>query len=168
MTTQSEMQPDPAWSKISGHSTLKPLSHATATETGVDRALIAERIYRYGWAYDERSLELLGDCFTEDGVWEGSVMGQVSVGPFEGRAAIVDFLTDFWTFQTDQRRHLFSNVIIDDLTDVSAVGHAYLQLTASTNASMTPVTTGPYRFEFVKQDDSWRMSRLSAGFDAPF
>jgi SnoaL-like domain len=139
-----------------------------SSNEAIDRALIAERVFRYGWAYDERNPELLGDCFTEDGVWEGSVMGLEIVGPFEGRSAIIDFLASFWDFQRDQRRHIFSNVIIDELTDSKAVAHAYLLLTASSESTMTPVTTGPYRFELAKQDDSWRLTLLSGGFDAPF
>ena len=168
MSEASEMKPAPAWAKETGHVVLRPLTNGAATENGVDRALITERIYRYGWAYDERSPELLGDCFTDDGTWEGSIMGQVTVGPFAGREAIVDFLASFWEVQSDQRRHIFTNVIIDELTDIHAVGQAYLMLTASSNSTMTPVTTGPYRFEFAKEDDSWRMKRLIGGFDAPF
>ena len=167
MSEQSEMKPAPAWAKEKGHVVLRPLTNG-APESGVDRALIAERIYRYGWAYDERNPELLGDCFTSEGIWEGSIMGQIAVGPFVGREAIVDFLSSFWTEQTDQRRHIFTNVIIDALSDAEAVGQAYLMLTASSDSAMSPVTTGPYRFEFAKEPDCWRMKRLSGGFDAPF
>ena len=168
MSKPPEMKPAPAWAKETGHVVLRPLTNGATSESGVDRALIAERIYRYGWAYDERIPELLGDCFTDDGVWEGSIMGQITVGPFVGREAIVDFLASFWTVQNDQRRHIFTNVIIDELSDAEAVGQAYLMLTASSDSTMTPVTNGPYRFEFAKEDDSWRMKRLVGGFDAPF
>jgi SnoaL-like domain len=147
---------------------LKALRSPRASSEAVDRSLIAERIYRYGWAYDERDRSLFGDCFSEDAVWEGSVMGQESVGPFAGRDAIVEWNTDFWKVQNDQRRHVFTNVIIDDLTDTYAVAHAYLLLTSSSNSKMTPVTTGPYRLQLVKQDDGWRIRHLTSSFDAPF
>jgi ketosteroid isomerase-like protein len=137
-------------------------------ELALDRILVAERIYRYGWAYDEKDPGLLADCFTEDGVWEGSIMGQVDVGPFEGRAAIAEWLGAFWDEQDDQRRHIFTNVIVQDLTADTAVAHAYLLLTGASDASMATITNGPYRFELVKEEDSWRLKRLVAGFDAPF
>ena len=133
-----------------------------------DRLAVAEAVHLYGWGYDERDRELLGGCFTADGTWEGHVMGVDSVGPFVGRDAIVEFLTGFWDEQTDQRRHIFTNVVVSDLSESSAVAHAYLMLTASTNGEMTPVTNGPYRFELRLDDGVWRISRLAAGFDAPF
>jgi hypothetical protein len=33
---------------------------------------------------------------------------------------------------------------------------------------MTPVTNGPYRLHLRKDAGTWRISRLVAGFDAPF
>src|ERR1700742_1315329 len=104
------LRPAPAWARETGHTELKP---PTSAGSAIDRILVGERIARYGWSYDERDRSALGECFTEDGVWEGSIMGIESVGPFEGRAAIVDFLTGFWDEQTDQRRHAFTNVVID-------------------------------------------------------
>jgi hypothetical protein len=165
MSEPHKLNPDPAWASNSRHVELKAM---TVADSGADRALIAERIFRYGWAYDERNAELLGDCFTPNGVWEGSIMGQQSVGPFEGRESIVEFLASFWTIQADQRRHIFSNVVIDQLDSDEAVAQAYLILTESSDSAMTPVTTGPYRFHFTKESDIWRITRLSGGFDAPF
>jgi hypothetical protein len=94
--------------------------------------------------------------------------GGEGVGPFEGRDAVVEFLTGFWTVQTDQRRHIFTNVVVDELTGDGAVAHAYLLLTAATGGTMTPVTNGPYRLHLRKDAGTWRISRLVAGFDAPF
>ena len=168
MTNLPDLNPAPGWAKVSGHAILVPLTNGVPGENGVDRFLIAERIFRYGWAYDERDRELLGDCFTSNGIWEGDIMGTTAVGPFVGREAIVEFLTGFWSDQTDQRRHIFTNIVIDGLTSHEATAHAYLLLTASSDSMMTPVTTGPYRFELVKGDDSWRLQRLVGGFDAPF
>jgi hypothetical protein len=73
-----------------------------------------------------------------------------------------------WDEQTDQRRHIFTNVVVSDLSGSEGVAHAYLMLTASTGGEMAPVTNGPYRFELQNDGGVWRISRLSAGFDAPF
>lgn len=162
------LQPAPGWARQARQIELRPMPHDPETSRAVDRALIAERIYRYGWGYDERHRELLADCFTADAVWEGDVMGHQPVGPIAGREAITDWLGEFWTAQHDQRRHIFTNVIVDQLSDTTAVAHAYLLLTASADATMTPVTAGPYRLVMRREPDSWRIERLVAGFDAPF
>jgi hypothetical protein len=173
MSTVSEdgskrLRPEPGWSAREGHSILKQVATDATGSSVIDRLLITERIYRYGWSFDERNPELLGDCFTADGVWEGRIMGEVSVGPFEGRSAIVHWLSDFWLQQFDQRRHVFTNVTVDDLTATTATAHAYLLLTRSANATMTSVTVGPYRLLMAKDAGVWRIARLIGGFDVPF
>ncbi|MFN0028540.1 MAG: nuclear transport factor 2 family protein [Acidimicrobiales bacterium] len=162
-------QPSPAWARHAGRVTVAPQTADTDPARTADRLMIAERIARYGWGYDERDRALLADCFTADGVWEGSVMGGDPVGPFVGRDAVADFLAEFWAIQTDQRRHVFTNVVVESIAGDRAVAHAYLILTASAEATMNVVTNGPYRFELLRETDGvWRMTKLSAGFDAPF
>jgi hypothetical protein len=171
MTSQVKdkaLHPNPAWAAQIGHSTLE-LVTATALEGDVmDRLLIIERVGRYGWCFDERNFELMRDCFTADGVWEGSVMGETNIGPFAGREEVAKWMSGFWPQQFDQRRHMFTNVIIDDLTQSSATVHAYLLLAKTADRKLDMVTTGPYRFLMEKELGVWRISRLSAGFDAPF
>jgi ketosteroid isomerase-like protein len=148
---------------------LRPPLALERTEPAIDRLLVAERIARYGWAYDERDRDALAECFTPDGVWEGLLLGRDRVGPVEGREAIADFLAGFWAEQSDQRRHIFTNLVVDALAAGDAGAHTYLLLTAAGEGVMSPVTTGPYRFELVREPDGvWRIARLAAGFDAPF
>ena len=164
-----DLKPAPAWARDGGHTDLAAAVSPAAAGDPVDRSLIAERIARYGWCYDERDRAGLGECFTEDGVWEGDIMGTEKVGPFRGRAAIITFLTGFWDEQADQRRHVFTNVVVDRLADDTATAQAYLQLLASSDARTHTETAGPYRFELVRgRDEIWRLTRLAAGFDAPF
>jgi hypothetical protein len=165
----SDLRPTPGWARSCGHVHLQPPRATDRTDPATDRLLIAERIARYGWSYDERDREALAECFTEDGVWEGLLMGRDRVGPVAGHEAIADFLGEFWQEQSDQRRHVFTNVVVDGLAPENASAHAYLVLTAASGGAMTPVTTGPYRFEIAREADGvWRIARLSAGFDAPF
>lgn len=164
-----EHVPAPAWSTTTGQSIVKAMAGSSDSTEAVDRALIAERIFRYGWSFDERSLELLGDNFTADGTWEAHIMGTVDLGPFIGKNAIVEYMSSFWDDQIDQRRHVFSNVIVDDYAGTTATAHAYLILMASTGGESHIETTGPYRFAMTKEADGvWRMSQLKAGFDSPF
>lgn len=166
--SSKQLHPEPGWSAREGHSVLKRVAMDATGSSAIDRLLITERIYRYGWCFDERNPELLGDCFTADGVWEGRIMGETSVGPFEGRSAIVQWLSDFWPQQFDQRRHMFTNVTVDDLTATTATAHAYLLLTRSAGAAMISVTVGPYRLSMAKDSGVWRIAHLIGGFDVPF
>jgi hypothetical protein len=164
-----QLRPAPAWARDTGHTNLAAAVSAADPGSAVDRLLIAERIARYGWSYDERDRDGLGECFTADGVWEGQIMGTQAVGPFTGRAAIVEFLTGFWDEQADQRRHVFTNVVVDRLDGDHASAQAYLQLLASADARTGTETAGPYRFDVVRDSDGvWRLARLAAGFDSPF
>jgi hypothetical protein len=170
MSRAEELRPAPAWARETGHTKVRPPVLAASAGEAIDRVLIADRIARYGWTYDERDRAGLGECFSEGGVWEGQIMGTTPVGPFEGREAIVEFLTGFWDEQDDQRRHVFTNVIVDSLDGDRAGAHAYLILLGSSEAAMRTETAGPYRFELVREDADqiWRLSRLCAGFDAPY
>lgn len=164
----NKQKPAPGWSRLLGLSTVGAGSASSGDPAG-DRVLIMDRIYRYAWGFDERNVDGLGECFTEDGIWEGWVMGIEHVGPFTGRDAIKGFMSEFWPNQRDQRRHVFTNVIIDDYTGTTAQAHAYLLLMSSMDSATLPVTVGPYRFDVVKDhDDVWRLSHLRGGWDSPF
>lgn len=163
------LKPAPAWARESGHTNLAAATGAAEAGEAIDHRLVAERIARYGWCYDERDVAALAECFTADGVWQGRIMGSEEVGPFAGRAAIVEFLTGFWDEQPDQRRHVFTNVVVDSLAGDRATAQAYLILLASSEERTAVVTAGPYRFEAARDDDGiWRLTLLSAGFDVPF
>ena len=163
------LKPAPAWAREGGHTNLAAAARAADAGDATDARLVAERIARYGWSFDERDRDGLGECFTEDGVWRGLIMGTQDVGPFEGRAAIVDFLTGFWDGQSDQRRHVFTNVVVDSLDADRATAQAYLLLLASSEERTGVETAGPYRFEARRDDDGiWRLTLLAAGFDVPF
>lgn len=165
----SESRPRPAWASAAGRIALQAAQGADNDPgRAADRIMIAERIARYGWGYDERNEALLADCFTADAVWEGSIMGGDVAGPCVGREAIVEFLKGFWVQQTDQRRHIFTNVLVESLSGDTAVAVAYLLLTASADGAMTPVTVGPYRWDLRNEAGVWRVTHLAAGFDAPF
>jgi SnoaL-like domain len=130
--------------------------------------LVVERVARYCWAYDERRADLLADCFTVDGVWEGNVVAKVPVGPFAGRASIIKWLTEFWPHQHDQRRHMLLNNLVESLSEGSAVTLSYLLLMSSDGQAPKVECTGFYRCELSREGETWRIARMSACFDAPF
>lgn len=160
--------PVPGWSTESGRTIIRPELPREPSGEALDRALITERINRYGWAFDERRLDLLVDCFTEDGIWEGSVMGVEPYGPFIGRGGIREFMAGFFPLQSDQRRHQFSNFVIEFDGPDRASAHAYLVLWGSENDRTGAVTAGPYRFVAVRDAGVWRLAELHGGWDSHF
>ena len=158
----------PAWAHRVGMLELgSPGPPAECCEAS-DRAAIGERIARYCWAYDERRIELLGDCFTSDAIWEGNVLGEIPIGPLEGREAIVAWLSKFWPHQKDQRRHMILNTIVEALQGDEAVTLSYLLLMASTGDAVSMESMGFYKVAYRREGSNWRIARLTAGFDKPF
>jgi len=160
--------PLPAWAHACGMLELRESRRPINSDALADRLLCMERIARYCWAYDERRLDQLAACFTDDGIWEGNVLGCVPVGPFTGRARIGEWLSGFWPHQKDQRRHMLLNTIVEEQTNDSVLTLSYLQLLSSDSKRVQLETTGFYRVTYARVEDQWRIARLTAGFDAPF
>lgn len=158
----------PAWAHAAGLLDLGPAVRVAGPEAAMDRALITERIARYCWAYDERRLELLSGCFTQDAVWEGNVLGRIVIGPFAGRPKIERWLSEFWPHQHDQRRHMLLNTIVEQQTADTALTLSYLLLLASTGTAATIESIGFYKTAYRRVGGEWLISHLTAGFDKPF
>lgn len=158
----------PGWAHRTG---LLELSKGVPPDNAMgvaDRSYLSERIARYCWAYDERQIEQLSACFTEDAVWEGDVLGEIKIGPFAGRKAIVKWLSEFWPHQHDQRRHMILNTIVEERDANTATTMSYLLLMSADGKSAKLETTGFYRVDLRREETDWHIARLTAGFDAPF
>ena len=158
----------PAWAHTAGILNLGEAVRADGPDAAMDRALITERIARYCWSYDERQLDLLAGCFTEDAVWDGNVLGVIPIGPFVGREKIRDWLSEFWPHQHDQRRHMLLNTIVEEQTGETATTLSYLLLMASTGDVASIESMGFYKVQYRREGEKWLISHLNAGFDKPF
>ena len=163
--TPRRFRPRPAWAhrdeaiKVEPH---PPLDLSL-------QAVLADRLYRYCWGFDERRPDVLEETFTHDAVWVGNVMGETRVGPLEGRDAVLAYLSNFWQHQRDQRRHVVTNVIVESAGPTTARMRAYLLLVGSTRAKTALEAAGFYTLDYrLEADGRWRISRLDAGFDVPF
>jgi hypothetical protein len=158
----------PAWGHASG---LLALEVAAKVDLAAvpDRILLADRMSRYSWAFDERRVDLLADCFTDDATWEAHLMGRSVIGPFSGRDAVVDYMSSFWTHQVDQRRHMIMNVVVQNQSANDATVLSYHLLMSATTETIEPVTCGFYRAQMRRAADGpWRICALVAGYDIPF
>ena len=164
---QETLHPVPAWATQNSVIELGT-SEGWGTVPASVIAELQQCIHRYCWGFDERRLDILSDVFTPDGVWKASVMGEVAVGPFGGRDQILQYLSRFWRYQRDQRRHVLSNLIVEKATANEAEAYAYLQLMGSSDSESRAESVGLYRFTLRKVGPRWAIAVLSAGFDSPF
>lgn len=158
----------PSWGHIDEVIHLNHDQTLVSKELLADRILIAERMHRYGWAFDERQEEALSECFTESATWQASIMGTSKIGPFNGKSEIINFMKGFWPNQLDQRRHNITNVIVENQSEKAASVMAYLVLMSASAQGLKPVTTGFYKVEMVKSDGTWKIQTLLVGFDLSY
>jgi hypothetical protein len=157
----------PAWAHTAGFIALgEPAPVPSTLEELADRDLARESALRYSYAYDERRLDVLRSLLTEDAKFSISISG-TDAQSVEGRETVVDWLADIMESQDDQRRHVVSNVIIENLSADEAVIVTYLAI-FSVKETAQLATTGFYRFDLEKQDGVWRISHIFDGLDRPF
>ncbi|OHV89884.1 hypothetical protein ORS3428_29935 [Mesorhizobium sp. ORS 3428] len=108
---------------------------------------------------------MIAACLTATAVFSGSVAGNFVVGPYEGRTRILQWLKTLWETQADQRRHCMMNILVDDLSGLSAVVLASLFLTGAENGLARVIATGFYRFQMANEEGVWRIADIYAGLD---
>ncbi|MGH3246985.1 MAG: nuclear transport factor 2 family protein [Trebonia sp.] len=118
MADQQHTPPFPpqAWAHRQGKVAMKRLVPADWSPAALAaRAQIAEAFYRFGVAHDECQVAAMGSCFTGDAVWEVARGTAQAFTRFEGRPGIEARLTRILDEMNDQRRHLVSNVLVEEL-----------------------------------------------------
>jgi 3-phenylpropionate/cinnamic acid dioxygenase small subunit len=133
-----------------------------------DRGQITDVLNRYAWAYDENELDTIGDCFTADGVFSMRIAGGDLIGPFEGREGILGLMKGALEQQTDQRRHVTTNVFLESESEDAATVVSYLTLLAVADGRLDVLSCGWYRDQFVLDGDRWRIRDRYLSLDLPY
>lgn len=102
------------------------------------------------------------------GAVPASLLPEVQVGPFVGRDRVMEWMTRFWRYQRDQRRHVFTNFVVDEFDGEQITAYCYLQLFGSRHSESKFETAGFVRFVLARAGDHWAIRRFAAGFDSPF
>ncbi|MEU5095377.1 nuclear transport factor 2 family protein [Streptomyces sp. NPDC020996] len=161
--------PPQAWAHRQGRLAMRGLQRADfGPEALAARAGIADAFYRFGIAYDEAQIDVIAGCFTEDAVFEVAEGRAEPFTRFEGRVEIHDRLDRIIAEQGDQRRHLISNILVDelDLATGVAAAIAYGVVTVAADGlrlGASVVYDARLRRE---QDGCWRFSAFFIGMDA--
>ncbi|MFD2418128.1 nuclear transport factor 2 family protein [Amycolatopsis pigmentata] len=146
-------------------------SYLTATPAGEvnidpeDRFAVQQTLARYAFALDHADLVALESLLTDDATFTVTVAGEAGLGPFDGRAAILDLVRESTQAQTDQRRHNLVNMVFRSADGDTAVVWAYLMLTSNAGGRSSVVTTGFSTFTLRRTGDGWRIAKILVGMD---
>jgi hypothetical protein len=118
---------------------------------------------RYAAANDWPDQELLESCFTEDAKFTLHIAGADSIGPLDGREAIVGFFMPILNGQTDSRKHVMTNYNLD-----GDRVNAYLSLIVTDNGETALKSAGLYETEIVDGEGGPRFRSMTLSLDSGF
>lgn len=133
-----------------------------------NRGKITDTLNRYAWGYDENDMGAIEDSFAKDAVMSMKIQDGDLIGPFEGRDAILELMKSSLETQDDQRRHITTNVFVDDETDESATVTSYLLLAVIKDGALDVISSGWYRDKFVVEDARWVIADRFLQLDLPY
>lgn len=133
-----------------------------------DRAAIENAINNFALGYDSRDEKRMAGSFTDDCVLTMQIAGGDVIGPFEGHAAVMKLFIDSLAQQDDQRRHVTTNIVVDDETDDRATAWSYLTLVTVKDGALKVISSGVYKDEVVRVDGSWKVRRRHIALDLPY
>jgi 3-phenylpropionate/cinnamic acid dioxygenase small subunit len=128
-----------------------------------DYAAVAELFARYASAMDDNNFDVLRDVFAERAEFTVDITGGPTVGPYESRDAIVDFIQSTTEEQQDQRRHVITNVRTE-----GDVAYGILSLFVTADGELTVQSTGVYRTDLVQEDGALRFASMYLTLDRPY
>ncbi len=158
--------PERGWAHRHGRVKLTATGAVRSTGDLLDYALIQESFARYGMAYDEARIDVLRLLFTADAVVD---LGHGSGKPFatlSGRDGIISNFEKALGHQTDQRRHFFTNIVLDSLSRSEATAIAYEMVTIAASGlkiGATVFCTATLRK--APGNGLWQFSRMFIGMD---
>lgn len=132
-----------------------------------DRAAIEDLANRYSLAYDTADLDGIEATFTEDASFSMVIAGgdKLSFGP---REAIMKLMGDSLSSQTDQRRHINTNLIVEGEQDGVTRTKHYLTLVATEEGAITLLSAGVYSSEIVEEGGALRFRSLHLDLDKAY
>ena len=132
-----------------------------------EKLLIHELLARSAYGYDERDLELLASCFSEDAEMTMCIAGGDVVGPFKGRNQLRKMFENAMSGQQDVRRHVISNIFFSELEGASVV-YSNLTLLATENDDTRLITAGIYTDHVELNQSGWVIKKRHLDLDSGY
>lgn len=128
---------------------------------------IHELLGRAAYAYDERDMDALESSFDLHAVMTMRIARGDLIGPFEGRAGIMQLMKNSMAQQTDVRRHVISNIFFES-TGEQPVVISNLTLLATQDGVASLLATGVYRDTLVADGGTWRIRSRHVELDSSY
>ena len=133
-----------------------------------DKQAVTELLNRAGVAYDTAYTDFLREMFVEDGAQSHMTIAGGDIIPFEGKETIGKLFADSLQEQTDQRRHVITNIYFTDEADDSVTAISYLVLISVENSELKVLSSGMYTDNCVRQGDDWKLQKRRLDLDLPY
>jgi hypothetical protein len=133
-----------------------------------DKHAVTELLNQAGVAYDTADTDFLREMFVDDGAQFEMTIAGGDVIPFEGKATIGKLFADSLEEQTDQRRHVITNIYFTDEAADSITAISYLVLIAVENGALNVLSTGVYTDSCVLQGSDWKLKKRRLDLDLPY
>lgn len=132
-----------------------------------DRSAVEDLANRYSLAYDTADIDTMETVFTEDATFSMRIAGgdKMSFGP---REAIMKLMRDSMSSQTDQRRHVNTNLIVEGTEGGVTRTKHYLTLLATENGEISLLSAGLYSSEIVEEGGKLRFKSLHLDLDKAY
>lgn len=129
-----------------------------------DRLEITDALTQYSYRWDGKDSAGFAALFTEDGIMERWLFGELVEGSrVEGRAAIYDYAkrSHEGRLADRQTRHHFSGIVFLELNEATAVTENMALITHQTASDPTAFisSSGIYRNTWRKTAEGWRIAR---------
>jgi len=133
-----------------------------------EKLAIHELLGRASYALDQRAIDQLEVCFAADAVLVLRGDGVEGEPRFEGRDAIMNLMTNAMQEQTDQRRHVTTNILFVEESHSAALVVSNLTLTGVEDGVIRLITSGLYRDRVCKDGDRWVIAERRIDLDMPY
>jgi 3-phenylpropionate/cinnamic acid dioxygenase small subunit len=132
-------------------------------------AAVEQLLAKYTWSHDSRDFEALAQCFTDTAEYTMRIAEGAESAPTVGGEAISALVRKFKETQTDQRRHVITNIVIDEATGASARIRSYVTVFATEGDVSRLVATGTCTDKVELQSNGqWKFARKNMHLDKGF
>ncbi|NKB35099.1 MAG: hypothetical protein GKR91_18540 [Pseudomonadales bacterium] len=143
---------------------LAQISEAHEPVEIIDRLAITDVLTQYSYRWDSKDAEGFAGLFTEEGIMERWVYGELVEGSrVAGRSAIFDYAqrSHAGRLADRQTRHHFSGIVFLELNEATAVTENMALITHQTanDPAAFISSSGIYRISWQKTPEGWRMNR---------
>ncbi|AKE91911.1 MULTISPECIES: nuclear transport factor 2 family protein [Rhodococcus] len=129
---------------------------------------IENALARYALAYDDGDMDGVERVFGETAVFTMKIGDGDLIGPLNGREEIMGLFRGAHESQTDQRRHITTNLLIDEIDEKNVRTVSYLLITSAENGALKVLSTGKYEDEWTRSGGDWVLTKRHIALDLPY